>query len=82
MKSAWSDLFVVGLSQYPNILPLTSVVNALFPCTQSSCISSKLTMIMGYASKLQVFIETVQNLNLDAFEYSALKTLAIFSDGN
>lgn len=37
---------------------------------------------MGYASKLQVFIETVQNLNLDAFEYSALKTLAIFSDGN
>ncbi|OXA54539.1 orphan steroid hormone receptor 2 [Folsomia candida] len=80
MKSAWSDLFVVGLSQYPNILPLTSVVNALFPCTQSSCISSKLTMIMGYASKLQVFIETVQNLNLDAFEYSALKTLAIFSD--
>ncbi|XP_021954770.1 orphan steroid hormone receptor 2 isoform X2 [Folsomia candida] len=79
MKSVWSDLFAVGLSQYQNFLPLTSVISALLLNMQSNCTSSKLTMIAEHASKLKLFIKTVENLNLDEFEYASLKVLAVFS---
>lgn len=82
MKSAWSDLFVVGLAQSQNLLPLTSVISALLVTFQTICTSSKLTMIAEYASKLKVFIKTIENMNLDDFEYSSLKVLALFSHGN
>lgn len=81
MKSVWSDLFAVGLSQYQNFLPLTSVISALLLNMQSNCTSSKLTMIAEHASKLKLFIKTVENLNLDEFEYASLKVLAVFSHG-
>lgn len=83
MRSAWSELFAVGLSQSQNLLPLTSVISALLINIniQVNCSSSRLTTIAEYASKLKQFIKTMESINLDDFEYSSLKVLALFSPG-
>lgn len=79
MKTAWSELFAIGLVQCQNLLSLSSVMSALLLHLQTNCTSSRLTNIANHCARLQYFIKSAHLFNMDDYEYAALKALILFS---
>jgi len=79
IRSAWNELFALGLVQCHSIMSLTNVTNALLVNLQANCTAHRLSTIAEHVSKLHVFVRNAQELNLDDLEFAALRVLALFS---
>lgn len=81
LKSAWSDLFAIGLIQCQKMLPFKAIVSCLVINMQKNCTAKKLIAVADHLSKLHCLIQNTQQLGLNDLEFSTLKVLALFSPG-
>lgn len=85
MKSSWNELFALGLLQCQDVLSLTHVMNAFLLHQQESTANndspSQIIAVAEHANKLNLFLKSALELNMDDFEIAALKTLVLFSPG-
>lgn len=82
-KSAWNELFALGLIQSQELLSLGSVMSGFLLHHQlnSPNNSAQLITVSEHMTKIQSFLKSALQLNLDDYELAFLKALVVFSPG-
>ncbi|ODM91911.1 Nuclear receptor subfamily 2 group E member 1, partial [Orchesella cincta] len=79
LKMSWSELFMLGLAQSQNVMRMKEVSDAFVLEFQSNL--NKLILRSKQLKKMDQFVQPVLKLNMDDFEFAAVKALALFSPG-
>ncbi|KAK3584892.1 hypothetical protein CHS0354_023481 [Potamilus streckersoni] len=87
VRSCWNQLFILGLAQCANTMSLPSMLMAVLNHLQSFLeqdknVSERVKTVIDHILKLQGYIQTMQNLQVDSQEYAYLKALLLFSPDN
>lgn len=87
VKSCWSELFTLGLAQCSQTMSLSTILMAILNHLQTALHQEKssaehIKVVIDHILKLQTYIQTMHQLNLDSEEYAYLKALVLFSPDN
>lgn len=82
-KSAWSELFALGLIQSQDLLSLGSVMSGILLNHQLNSPNNtvQLVTVAEHMTKIQSFLRSAIQLNMDDYEIAAMKALVLFSPG-
>nr|AID52846.1 hormone receptor 78 [Tigriopus japonicus] len=83
VRNAWSDLFILGMAQCSEAMNLQNILTAIVRHLQSSVAQEKLTVqrvrqVTTTICKVQEYVRTMRQMNIDDHEYAYLKTIALF----
>ncbi|TRY70786.1 hypothetical protein TCAL_02845 [Tigriopus californicus] len=83
VRNTWSDLFILGLAQCSEAMNLQNILTAIVRHLQSSVAQEKLTVqrvrqVTTTICKVQEYVRTMRQMNIDDHEYAYLKTIALF----
>lgn len=86
VRNAWSDLFILGMAQCSEAMNLQNILTAIVRHLQSSVAQEKLTVqrvrqVTTTICKVQEYVRTMRQMNIDDHEYAYLKTIALFGAG-
>lgn len=84
VRGCWSDLFVLGLAQCSQMLPLNSILGAIINHLQTNLQEEKMTgqhvkQVTDHICKLQDYVNIMLRLQVDEHEYAYLKAIMLFS---
>ncbi|XP_065344081.1 orphan steroid hormone receptor 2-like isoform X1 [Cloeon dipterum] len=84
VKSCWGELFALGLAQCSGVLALPDIFSYIVQNLQSSLVqdsysAQKVKEIADHISKLHIFVNTMQKLNVTDKEYAYLKTISLLN---
>ncbi|XP_059480687.1 nuclear receptor subfamily 2 group C member 1-like isoform X2 [Neocloeon triangulifer] len=84
VKSCWGELFALGLAQCSSVLALPDIFSSIVQNLQSSVVqdsfsAQKVKEIADHISKLHVFVNTMQKLNVTDKEYAYLKVISLLN---
>lgn len=84
IRGCWSDLFVLGLAQCSQMLPLNSILGAIINHLQTNLQEEKMTsqhvkQVTDHICKLQDYVNIMLRLQVDEHEYAYLKAVMLFS---
>eukprot|EP00095_Tigriopus_kingsejongensis_P000703 maker-scaffold58_size443543-snap-gene-3.17 protein:Tk00703 transcript:maker-scaffold58_size443543-snap-gene-3.17-mRNA-1 annotation:"hypothetical protein DAPPUDRAFT_323993" len=83
VRNAWSDLFILGMAQCSEAMNLQNILTAIVRHLQTSVAQEKLTVqrvrqVTTTICKVQEYVRTMRQMNIDDHEYAYLKTIALF----
>lgn len=85
VRSAWSELFTLGLAQCAEQLSLPALLSALAshlrtgsPSKNGSSVSSQRSLVAEHVATLQRLVGALQRLHLDDREYALLRAMVLF----
>ncbi|CAG2199183.1 NR2C2 [Mytilus edulis] len=86
VKSCWSELFTLGLAQCSQTMSLPTILMAILNHLQTALHQDKtsaerIKIVIDHILKLQNYIQSMHQLNVDTEEYAYLKALVLFSPG-
>ena len=86
VRNAWSDIFVLGMSQCSSAMNLQDVLGAIVSHLQTSVAQEKLTaqrvkQVTTTICKVQEYVKGMSKMNIDDHEFAYLKTIALFNAG-
>lgn len=86
VRNAWSDIFVLGMSQCSSAMNLQNILGAIVTHLQTSVAQEKLTaqrvkQVTTTICKVQEYVKGMAKMNIDDHEFAYLKTIALFSTG-
>ena len=86
VRNAWSDLFVLGMSQCAQSMNLQAILAAIVTHLQTSVAQEKLTaqrvrQVTTTICKVQEYVRAMTRMNIDDREFAFLKTIALFGTG-
>lgn len=84
VRSAWCELFALGLAQCSQVMSLATILTAIISHLQSSVQQEKLSpqrvkQVTDHIFKLQEYVGTMLRLQVDEHEYAYLKAIVLFS---
>lgn len=84
LRSCWTDMFILGLSQCSHSLPLSNVLFSLIAQFQTSIAqrkmpANKVKQITEHIRQIQEYAVSMNQLQVDEHEYAYLKAIALFS---
>ncbi|VDI42748.1 syntaxin-binding protein 5, partial [Mytilus galloprovincialis] len=87
VKSCWSELFTLGLAQCSQTMSLPTILMAILNHLQTALHQDKtsaerIKIVIDHILKLQNYIQSMHQLNVDTEEYAYLKALVLFSPDN
>ncbi|KAL5013414.1 hypothetical protein ScPMuIL_007684 [Solemya velum] len=85
VRSCWSQLFTLGLSQCSHAMSLSTILVAIHNHLQSlqqDKLDGRIKLVIEHILKLQRYIQTMTALQLQPEEYAYLKALSLFSPDN
>ena len=86
VRNAWSDIFVLGMSQCSSAMNLQNILGAIVNHLQTSVSQEKLTaqrvkQVTTTICKVQEYVKGMTKMSIDDHEFAYLKTIALFSTG-
>ncbi len=86
VRNAWSDIFVLGLSQCSSTMNLPNILSAIVNHLQTSVAQDKMTaqrvkQVTTTICKVQEYVKSMTKMNIDDREFAYLKTIALFGAG-
>lgn len=86
LKNSWVELFVLGLAQCSHLLSMPTIMSSMVNLLKASIAEDKLPPIRvkrltQHIWKLQEFVQTLSQLELDDCEYGYLKIIILFNIG-
>ncbi|XP_029346600.1 nuclear receptor subfamily 2 group C member 1-A isoform X1 [Acyrthosiphon pisum] len=87
LKSSWSQLFILGLTQCAQALSLIPVLSSMITHLQNDEIhnspnSSKAKELIDYLNRIQDYITEMENIEVNDVEYAYLKLISLFNTDN
>ncbi|XP_066155392.1 nuclear receptor subfamily 2 group C member 1 [Euwallacea fornicatus] len=84
LKSCWAELFILGLAQCSHSLSISTILSALIShlhasIAQEKMSATKVKQVTDHIVKLQVFVNSINRLQLEEQEYAFLKAITLFS---
>lgn len=84
LRSCWTDLFILGLSQCSHTLPLSNVLFSLIAQFQTSIAQRKMQaikvkQITEHIRQIQEYALSMTRMQVDEHEYAYLKAITLFS---
>lgn len=84
LKGCWSELFILGLSQCSQTLPLSTVLFSLITQFQTSISQRKLPaakvkQVTEHIRQIQEYAVSMARMQVDEHEYAYLKAISVFS---
>lgn len=87
VKSCWSELFTLGLAQCSQTMSLPTILMAILNHLQTALHQDKssaerIKVVIDHILKLQNYIQSMHQLNVDTEEFAYLKALVLFTPDN
>ncbi|XP_055710862.1 nuclear hormone receptor HR78 isoform X2 [Phlebotomus papatasi] len=87
LRSCWTELFVLGLAQSAPQLAFSTIVTSLVNCFKAAVVQEKLTaarikLMADNISRLCDFVQNIQRIGVDDYEFAVLRLLLLFSTDN
>ncbi|XP_013380463.1 orphan steroid hormone receptor 2 isoform X2 [Lingula anatina] len=84
VRSCWSELFTLGLAQCAHVMALSTILTAIVSHLQTRVQQDKLAAdhvkaVSEHIMKLQMYVQVLQGMQVDAEEYAYLKALVLFN---
>lgn len=87
LQSSWAELFVIGLVQCSKSLSIDTILSSMISHLKTSIIhdklsSSKIVKKTRHVIKIKQFLEAINVLEVDEFEFAYLRLLCLFNYDN
>lgn len=87
VRSCWCEMFVLGLAQCSHSMYLPTILGAILNHLQSPIAfdknnSDRVKLVTDHIMKLQNYVQTMENLQVDATEFAYIKALVLFCPDN
>ncbi|XP_055684496.1 nuclear hormone receptor HR78 isoform X2 [Lutzomyia longipalpis] len=87
LRACWTELFVLGLAQSAPQLAFTTIVTSLVNCFKAAVVQKNLTaarikLMADNISRLCDFVQNIQRIGVDDYEFAALRLLLLFNTDN
>lgn len=87
VRNSWCEMFVLGLAQCSHSMYLPTILGAILNHLQSPIAfdknnSERVKLVTDHIMKLQSYVQTMENLEVDATEFAYLKALILFCPDN
>ncbi|GAB0089117.1 Nuclear hormone receptor HR78 [Sergentomyia squamirostris] len=87
LRTCWTELFVLGLAQSVPQLAFSTIVTSLVNCFKAAVVQEKLSaarikLMADNISRLCDFVQNIQRIGVDDYEFAALRLLLLFSTDN
>lgn len=84
LKKCWAELFTLGLAQCSQSLSLPTILSALIShlhtlIAQDKMTANKVKQVTDHIVKLQDYVTTMNQLNVDEHEFAYLRVISLFS---